>query len=436
MTRRSKNMASSSEMTDRRKFLSFLAASPVLAYAGAASALVRELLAQPLVAQEMSLAPKDAVIIKSVKEALTVMDFDAAAREKLPLAHYTFVTDGSFYNETAKANRAGFTKYEIRLRRLSGIDKVDQSVGIFGVRWESPIFTCPVGRMNAFYPQGAVVVARAARATRTLQILAASQAILTDPKGIEEVVAARGEPVWVAVTGPVLDRAVIKRLEATGCPTLVWTIDDNGANTIGAKSVQRAGVPDLKREADSRCSGCHNSLPPANRIEANLPMDVIGAVGSLRGENSLKLSWDDVKRVKDMTRMKLVLKGIVTREDAALAVEHGVDGVVVSNHGGHEDASGRGTIECLPEVVAGVGGRIPVLIDSGFRSGADAFKALSLGATAVGIGRPHIWGLSSFGQEGVETVIQILRRELQVIMAQTGAASIEKISRDSLVSRT
>src|ERR1700688_3369804 len=154
------------------------------------------------------------------------------------------------------------------------------------------------------------------------------------------------------------------------------------------------------------------------------------------GENSVKLSWEDVKRVRGLTRMKLVLKGIVTREDAALAVQHGIDAIIVSNHGGHEDASGRGTIECLPEVVAGVAGKIPVLIDSGFRGGADVFKALALGAIAVGIGRPHIWGLSSFGQEGVETVIELLRRELQIVMAQTNSASIGDIRRESLMLQT
>src|SRR4029077_720606 len=204
---------------------------------------------------------------------------------------------------------------------------------------------------------------------------------------------------------------------------------------IGAKSVQRAGVTDLDREADSRCRGCPKNLPNVTRVQASDPTDVIGSVGSLKGENSVTLSWDDVRRVRDMTRMKLVLKGIVTREDAALAIQHGVDAVYVSNHGGHEDASGRGTIECLPEVLAGAAGKIPVIIDSGFRWGADVFKALALGATAVGIGRPHIWGLSSFGQEGVETVVAILRRELQAIMAQTGAASIAQIKRDSLIPR-
>jgi 4-hydroxymandelate oxidase len=430
-------MAYWNSVRDRRAFLSFLAASPILACAGFTSRWVEDLMAEPLAAQDpTALAAQNEVIIKSVKEALNVMDFDAAARTKLSPAHYTFITDGSFNNETLRANREGFLKYQIRMRRLSGMGKIDQSVRVFDSNWESPIFLCPVGRMNAFYPQGAVVVARAAKATQTLQILSASEAILRDRKGIEEVIAARGGPVWVAALGDTLDRSVVKRIEEAGCPTLVWTVDDSGGNTIGAKSVQRVGVPNLDRQADSRCSGCHSSLPSVSRIEANAPMDVVGAVGSLRGENSLKLGWDDVRRVKDMTRMKLVLKGIVTGEDAALAVQHGVDGIIVSNHGGHEDASGRGTIECLPEVMAGTEGKIPVLIDSGFRSGADVFKALALGATAVGIGRPHIWGIASFGQEGVETVIELLRRELQVVMAQTGAASIAAIRRDSLVSRT
>jgi len=421
-------MTSPNKISDRRAFLGFLAASPIMAYAGFNSRWVGEVLAAPLPQQ-------DAVVIKSVKEALNVFDFDPAARAKLSTAHYTFITDGSFNNETLLANRAGFAKYEIRLRRLTGITKVDQSVRIFGRTWESPIFFSPVGRMNAYYPNGAATVARAAKSTGTLQILAGSAAILADPKIFDDVIAARGEPVWFAGLGDSLTVPVIQRVESLGCPVLVWTVDDGGANTIGARSIQRAGVRDLNRAADDRCDGCHDGLPQVSRVQAAAPMDVMGAVGALMGENSVKLSWDDVKRVRDLTKLKLVLKGIVTREDAALAVKHGIDGVIVSNHGGHEDASGRGTIESLPEVLEGAAGKIPVLIDSGFRGGADVFKALALGATAVGIGRPHIWGLSSFGQEGVETVVALLRRELQVMMAQSGAASVGQIRRDSLVTR-
>lgn len=426
----------SSKLIHRRAFLNFLAASPILASAGFDSRWVEDLMAAQAAAPVAPDGPaRNDLAIKSVKEALNVFDFDAVARTKLNIAHYTFITDGSFNNETVRANREGFTKYQIRLRRLSGIKQVDQSVKLFGKIWESPIYFCPVGRMNAYYADGAAVVARAAKATRTLQMLSASPTVLLSPKGIENVIAARGEPVWISATGEAMQPDVIKRIEASGCPALVWTVDDGGANTIGAKSIQRAGVRDLDREADDRCTGCHSNLPKITRIEATTPMEEMGAVGSLRGENSVKLSWEDVKRVRDLTRMKLVLKGIVAREDAALAVQHGVDAVIVSNHGGHEDASARGTIECLPEVLAGVAGKIPVYIDGGFRGGADVFKALAVGATAVGIGRPHIWGLAAFGQEGVETVATLLRRELQVIMAETGAPSIAKIRRDSVVTR-
>jgi 4-hydroxymandelate oxidase len=430
-------MAIPNKLSDRRAFLGFLAASPIMAYAGFSSRWLDDLLAEPLSAQDVgAVDAQNAIVIKSVKEALNVFDFNAVARTKLSTAHYTFITDGSFNNETLLANRSAFSKYEVRLRRLSGITHVDQSINLFGVTWDSPIFLCPVGRMNAYYPQGAATVARAAKSTRTLQILAGSAAILVNPQIFDDVITARGEPVWFAGLGDTLTPELLKHIEEKGCPTVVWTVDDGGANTIGARSVQRAGVPNLDRNADSRCSGCHSLQPPVSRVQAGTPMDVMGAVGALMGENSVKLSWDDVKRVRDLTRKKLVLKGIVTREDAELSVKNGVDGIIISNHGGHEDASGRGTFECLPEVLAGTNGKIPVLIDSGFRSGADVFKALALGATAVGIGRPHIWGLSAFGQEGVETVIELLRRELQVMMAQTGADSIARISRDSLVVRS
>jgi isopentenyl diphosphate isomerase/L-lactate dehydrogenase-like FMN-dependent dehydrogenase len=141
------------------------------------------------------------------------------------------------------------------------------------------------------------------------------------------------------------------------------------------------------------------------------------------------LSWSYVDKLKSTTKMKILLKGIQTREDAALCLQHGVDGIVVSNHGGRADETLRGTIDCLPEVVEAVGGRIPVFVDGGIRRGTDIFKALALGATAVGIGRPYIWGLGSFGTAGVERVLDILTRELRIVMTQMGAAKIADISR-------
>ena len=139
--------------------------------------------------------------------------------------------------------------------------------------------------------------------------------------------------------------------------------------------------------------------------------------------------WSYVDRLKKLTRMKLILKGIDTAEDAILAREHGADGLVVSNHGGRATETGRGTIDILPEVVDAVGSQMPVFVDGGFRRGSDIFKALALGARAVGIGRPYIWGLAAFGQEGVERVLEILRAELTLAMLGCGVPSTRQVTR-------
>jgi isopentenyl diphosphate isomerase/L-lactate dehydrogenase-like FMN-dependent dehydrogenase len=144
------------------------------------------------------------------------------------------------------------------------------------------------------------------------------------------------------------------------------------------------------------------------------------------------MSWDMVERLKKFTKMKVVLKGIESGEDARLSRESGADGIVVSNHGGRAEESGRGTIECLPEVIGGAG-NMPVLVDGGFRRGTDIYKALALGARAVGVGRPYLWGLSAFGQPGVERVLDILRGELELTMKQMGRRSVKEIDRSSVV---
>ena len=431
-------MESGSRLANRRAFLRFLAASPVLAYGGAASGLVEKLLSQSLSAQvpralltprENGLAAADDIVIESVKEALTIMDFYNVARAKFPPLHHFWYTN-AYYNETVRANVEGFSKYQLRRRQLTGISKIDLSVQIFGVNWESPLFLCPGGGGTTMHPgiDGNIALSRASLATGSLLIRGGSN--------LDAVNKARGEPVWGNIQGPrILDVETLRRFESAGCPVITWTVDNmGGGNALGGVMMQRLGVKDLNRESHFPCSGCHTGIPRA-RVKLDDPMSVIGAVGSVRIEPPFP-TWDDIKRVRDMTKMKLVLKGIVSREDAALAVQHGVDGIIVSTHGGHEDNGGRGAIECLPEVVEEVGGRIPVLFDSGIRSGVDMFKALALGATAVGVGRAHHWGLGAFGQEGVETAVHILRRELQAAMAQTNCPSIKHIKQVALATRS
>lgn len=140
------------------------------------------------------------------------------------------------------------------------------------------------------------------------------------------------------------------------------------------------------------------------------------------------VTWESIDRIRDLTRMKIIIKGVMTSEDAQLCVEHGLDGILVSNHGGRQEETLLSTIEALPEIVNVVKGRIPVLIDGGFRRGTDVFKALAIGATAIGIGRPYIWGLGAFGQRGVERVLELMQAELVMVMKQSGTTAIDKIT--------
>jgi 4-hydroxymandelate oxidase len=229
-----------------------------------------------------------------------------------------------------------------------------------------------------------------------------------------------GSPIWFQLYGTSrwdVTEKLVHHAEEAGCPVLVLTVDLTvGRNT---ETFMRS------KKFDSRqCSACHP--PGPQRSYARYPMFKGIDTNGMYIYNSA-MTWDFVRRVKQLSKMKLVLKGIETREDALLCCENGVDGIVVSNHGGRADESGRGTIECLPEVLDGVNGRIPVRIDGGFRRGTDIFKALAMGARAVCIGRPYLWGLGAFGQPGVEKVLDILRFELDLVMRQCGTRSIAEI---------
>ena len=286
----------------------------------------------------------------------------------------------------------------------------------FGTVWDSPLFLCPVGYQKAFHPQGEVAVAQAAQKTRSLQILSTMTS-----SSVEEVAKARGTPPWFQLYIPSTwagTEKLVHRVEAAGCPVLVWTVD-----LLGGRNGETG---ERFRRTDTRdCTLCHTSARGGVR---NRPM-LDGIEGAVNPPNA---TWEFVDRLKKLTRMKLVLKGIETREDARLCREHGVDAIVVSNHGGRATEDLRPTIDSLPEVVDGVSGQIPVLVDGGFRRGTDIYKALASGARAVGIGRPYIYGLAAFGQQGVERVVEILRAELTMVMKQCGTPSIDRITSASI----
>jgi len=396
----------------RRAFLRYLAASPLLACLD----LPRDWFTA--LAQEPDL-------IKAAKDALDVFDFEAVARKSMLPAHWGYLATGTDDDATVRANREGFTRYQLRMRRLVDTSKIDMSLALLGARWDTPIPLCPCGSHKAFHPDGEVAVARAAKTKKHLFVLATPAT-----SSIEEVTAARGEPVWFQLyerSDWNQTRQMIKRAEASGSPVLVYTIDLLGGSN--RETNERA-----RRSDKADCTGCHTSARGGRSGSAQQPM-VAGLKPAPPAPDVGPPTWDYVKRLKDATPMKLVLKGIVTREDAEVALQHGVDGVWVSNHGGRAENSMRPTIECVPEVAAAVGGRAPVIVDSGFRRGTDIFKGLALGATTIGIGRPYLWGLGAFGQEGVETILDILRRELQMVMRQAGTTDLAKVTRAYVVDR-
>jgi (S)-2-hydroxy-acid oxidase len=413
-------MSATSE--SRRKFLRYLALSPALAgvmrMAGPLGALAqnRETGAVP------SMPGQSADFVKSADQALDVMEFEPLARKALPPAHFAYLATGVDDDVTVRLNHEAYQHIEIRSRRLIDVSKLDTSVQLLGTAWETPIFLCPVSAMKAFHPEGEVAVARAAAKKHHLQILSTVAS-----SSIEEVTAARGAPVWQQLYPTndwAITRAIIRRAEAAGSPALVFTVDLH-------ENSNRETIARGRRVDDRDCSVCHES-GFAGYVQRKPMFDGLD-VSKVTGLHSSALTWDFVKRLRDATKMKLLVKGLVTGEDAQIAVEHGVDGIVVSNHGGRAEESLRPTIDCLPEIVEAVKGKVPILIDGGIRRGTDVFKALALGATAVGFGRPQGWGLAAFGQSGVEAVLSILRRELETAMRQAGTPSIKAITRASVI---
>jgi 4-hydroxymandelate oxidase len=407
----------------RRKFLQYLAASPLVA-SGAIDLYGME--APSKLPDPMIWGLADRELIKSPKDAINVFEFEPVARKNVPPAHFGYMASGIDDEVTLRANRDGFLKFQLRPRRLNDVSKVDMSVELFGVKYDTPIFVCPTGGNKFFNPDGEVAVAKAARVGNHLQILSTSS-----NDSVEDVTRARGAPIWFQLyASPQWEvaQALIKRAESAGCPVLAVTVD-----RVGGRNQET--LFRLMREDTRECSGCHDRASFAKRVFRRHNYDGIDLSGITGSGESSNLSWETVKRMRDITKMKIVLKGILTPEDAELAVQNGMDGILVSNHGGRGEDNGRSTIDALPEIITVVNGRMPVIIDSGFRRGTDVVKALAIGAQAVGIGRPYLWGLGAFGQEGVERVLDLVRTETRAAMQQCGVRSVKELN-PSFVRRT
>lgn len=400
-------MTTKQQNEHRRTFLKYLAASPI---------------ASALAGLDLAHASGEAgERVSGPEQAIDIFDLKATAKGKIPPAHYGYMATGVNDDKTLRANREAFEHFFLRSRRLVDIFNIDTSVDILGEKWPSPIVIAPAGSQKAFHAEGELATARAARKLNHLQILST---VSSTP--IEKVAEARGAPIWFqlyTLGGWPGVRKMLRRAEAAGCPVVVLTVDLPATSSPARHTLQRAIRSDTRD-----CAVCHEG----DGVAAGPKPMFDGFDVDMSNPRVLSLTWDFLRQLQQETRMKVFVKGIVTAEDAERCVEYGVDGIIVSNHGGRADDSGRGAIDSLAEVAPVVNGRTTLLMDSGIRRGTDILKTLALGADAIMIGRPYLWGLGSFGQAGVERALTILREELKIAMQFAGTRTIGEIGPDSI----
>jgi isopentenyl diphosphate isomerase/L-lactate dehydrogenase-like FMN-dependent dehydrogenase len=346
--------------------------------------------------------------IDDAGQARNVFDLEIAARERLGGDAYLYLAEGADDNLTVQANREAFREYRIRARRLIDVSRVDTSLELFGERLESPILLAPVGFQAVFHPEAELATARAA-ASRGHRMIVSSVSTFS----VTEVVEAGGRKVWFqlyATPNREVTLGLLQRAESAGCSVVILTVD---TPVIGNREQHAATLEEALAGERGRM-GNFEGLPEFESI------------------TDAGMTWEVVGWLKRNSKMKVVLKGIVTSEDAELCLRHDVDGIIVSNHGGRQLDSEMGTLSCLVQVVDAVDGRIPVLIDGGFRRGTDILKALALGADAVCIGRPYCWGLGAFGESGVARALELLQLELVRDMQIAGAPSLTRLDRSFL----
>src|SRR4029453_1941277 len=318
-------------------------------------------------------------LIETPREALSVFNFEPVMHKNVPPAHFGYVASGIDDEVTLRANREGFQKFLLLPRRLVDVSHPDLRRELFGRTYGSPVVLAPTGSNKAFHEDGDLAVSRAARRSNNLQILST-----VATASIEQAIEARGRPVWFQLYPTnkwAVAEALAKRAEKAGAETIVVPVDALARQNW--EPYVRLWRPDKRN-----CAECHG-LGLASFVKRKPNFDGLDLTG-IDSTGATNLTWAFIKRLRDTVKTKLVLKGLMTADDATLAVDNGLDAIIVSNHGGRDDDFGRSTIDALPEIIEAVDGRIPVLVDSGFRRGTDIVKALALGARAACIGRPYL----------------------------------------------
>ena len=416
---------------NRRSLLKFLAASPVLT-ASAKSALAAtaaEMPARP--ADPMVWFPQDPnYLVTNPEDALDVFELEAVAHKNVPPAHFAFVASGADDDGSVRANRQDIAKFALRGRRLRDVRKVDTSVTAYGATYSLPFFLCPTGFEQAVHSDGVAGALRATGRHNCAQMLSTfASSTVADANKI------RGNtPVFFQLYNQQswdLTKAIVQNAERDGAKMVAVTVD--------GPSMRKDTQFERSKRSDSRlCATCHeipNPKRPKDQIspikEAAQFKNIPEAVWA--SKDAQPLTWELLKKIRDSVKMDMMLKGITHPEDAQMAVKLGY-GVYVSNHGGRNEDTSGSTIAALQDILPICKGKVPVFIDGGFRRGMDIVKALSMGATMVGFGRPWMWGLGAFGEAGVDRVIQIIKAEIIAAMQQVGAANIKELT-PNLVTR-
>jgi isopentenyl diphosphate isomerase/L-lactate dehydrogenase-like FMN-dependent dehydrogenase len=356
-------------------------------------------------------------------------DLEQKAREVLPPERYTYVAGGAGAEDTIRANREAFRRWRIVPRFLRNVSRRDPSVEVLGQRFPAPVLLAPIGVQGMLHKDAELAVARAARALRVPLVLST---VSSTP--LEQVAEVMGDvPHWFQLywpKDPDLAASLVTRAEKAGYSALVVTLD---TYLFGwrERDLQQAWLPFLHAQgmANYLTDPVFRRALPVAPETSTTP----AVLHFLRVVSNAALTWDDLAFLRRHTRLPILLKGILDPDDARRAVQHGVDGVIVSNHGGRQVDGAVAALDALPRVVEAVAGRAPVLFDSGVRRGADIFKALALGARCVLLGRPYCYGLAVNGEQGVREVLLNLIADIELTLGLAGCASWADVGRGNLV---
>jgi len=381
--------------------------------------------------------------IQALKRAWSIDALRAAAHHQLPQPLFDFIDGGAEDEKTLRQNESAFDDWDLLPRPLNGAGTRDLSTELLGHSLRSPILIGPTGLAGLFWPQGEIAAARAAATHGTVYCLSHGSVCT-----LEALAQAHQGPRWMQVfiyKDRGFTRELADRAKANGYQGLILTIDNQLIGKRERDLVNGFTIPPrfgpgqwlAFAQKFSWWWAMRRELPHitfGNYVKASSPESVAGLAGRMASLLDPAMNWSDVDALRQHWTGPLILKGVLHPDDAREAVRRGVDAVIVSNHGGRQVDGALASVRALPGVVDAVDGRIPVLLDGGIRRGSDVFKALALGAQAVLVGRPHLWGLAVAGQDGVKAVLDILHSELDRTMGLMGASSIDSIRRGHYLS--